>query len=93
VIAGFHVVAVYGPNVKPEDVDQTDVAPLPGAPPGFPPMIDDDTKRVYRGPNPLTLPQDRVEVVQFPKRGLYLVICAFVPHFNDNMWGWVRVVK
>jgi hypothetical protein len=31
--------------------------------------------------------------VHFGKRGLYLVICAFVPHFDDMMWGWVRVVR
>jgi hypothetical protein len=31
-------------------------------------------------------------VVHFPKKGRYLVICAFVPHFEDNMWGWVKVV-
>ena len=28
-----------------------------------------------------------------PNRGVYLVICAFVPHFDDEMWGYVRVVR
>lgn len=93
VIAGFHVVAIYGPGTKPGDINGADVAPLPGAPAGFPPSINDANNRVYRGLNPLMLPQDRVEVVQFPRRGLYLVICAFVPHFLDEMWGYVRVIK
>ena len=92
IIAGFHLLAVYGPGTKFEDIDATIVAPLPGAPfPGFPPMINDSNKRVYRGLNPLAAPQDRVEAVQFPKKGRYLVICAFLPHFNDNMYGYVKV--
>lgn len=93
VIAGFHNPAVYGPGVKPEDINATITIPVPGAPAGFPPLIDDATKRIYRGPNPFPLPQDRTEVVHFPKKGLYLVICAFTPHFADGMFGWVRVLK
>ena len=27
-----------------------------------------------------------------PRKGLYLVICGVLPHFNDGMYGWVRVV-
>ena len=60
---------------------------------GFPRLIDDSRNRVYRGLNPFGLPQDRVEVVHFAKRGTYLVICAFLPHFLDDMYGWVRVVR
>lgn len=40
---------------------------------------------------PVNTQQDRVEVVQFGERGLYLVICAVNVHFNDGMFGWVRV--
>lgn len=93
VVAGFHIVAVYGPRTKPEDIDATVTDTIPGAPPGFPPYINDSNNRVYLGLNPLTVPQDRVEVVQFNRRGTHLVICAFVPHFLDNMWGFVRVVR
>ncbi len=93
VIAGFHVVAVYGPGTEPDEIDASDVIALPGAPPGFPPAINDPTKRVYRGPNPIPLPQDRVECVQFNQWGTYLVICAFLPHFVDKMWGYVRVIR
>ena len=28
---------------------------------------------------------------QFLKNGRYLVICAFLPHFEVQMWGWVIV--
>ncbi len=92
VIAGFHVVAVYGPGTRPEDIDATNTIPLPGAPADLPPAIDDPVNRVYRGINPFGAPQDRVEVVQFNQRGIYLVICAFLPHFEDEMWGFVRVL-
>jgi hypothetical protein len=92
VVAGFHVVTVYGPGTRPEDINSGDLAPLPGAPPNFPPVINDANNRVYRGVNPLTAPQDRVEVVQFSRRGSHLVICSFLPHFEDRMWGFVRVI-
>ncbi|HJS74123.1 MAG TPA: hypothetical protein VJ921_07555 [Vicinamibacteria bacterium] len=92
IIAGFHVLAIYGPGTRPEDIDETNVEPLPGAPPDLPPVIADPNDRVYRGLNPIPLPQDRVEVVQFNRRGTYLVICAFLPHFEDEMWGFVRVL-
>jgi hypothetical protein len=70
------------------------VAPVPGAPSStFPRIIDDPVNRVYRGPFSFTIAQDRVEAVHFPNRGVYLVICAFVPHFDDEMWGYVRVVR
>jgi hypothetical protein len=93
IVAGFHNIAVYGNGTKPEDIDASILIPVPGAPMGFPPLIDDSKNRVFRGASSFTLPQDRVEVVQFPKRGLFLVICAFLPHFEDEMWGWVRVVR
>jgi hypothetical protein len=36
--------------------------------------------------------QDRVEVVHFPNPGRFLVICAVLPHFNEGMTGYVRVI-
>lgn len=42
--------------------------------------------------SPLTVGQDRVEVVHFGKRGRYLVICAVSVHFAGGMYGWVRVL-
>ncbi len=86
-IGGLHQVIVYGPDVRPEDINADLV--VPGS---TPPLIDDPTNRVYRGVDPRTQPRDRVEVVQFPNRGLYLVICGVQPHFvNDDMFGYVRV--
>ena len=94
IIAGFHHVVVYGPGKRVDDVNFTATVPVPGAPPTFPPMIDDPEGRVFRGFVNFTMSPDRVEVVQFPNRGRHLVICAFSPHFNANekMFGWVRVL-
>ena len=52
-------------------------------------------------PTPPALPvlQDRVEVVRFPTRGNYLVLCGVLPHFFDAatgqfvMFGYVRVIR
>jgi hypothetical protein len=85
VIAGFHNPAVYGPGVKPEDINATITIPVPGAPAGFPPLIDDATKRIYRGPNPFPLPQDRTEVVHLPKKGLYLCLYAALRRWHVRL--------
>lgn len=93
IVAGFHNIAIYGNGTKPEDINTSILRDVPGAPPPFPKLIDDATNRVFRGIAafpPVNV--DRVEVVQFPEKGEFLVICAFVPHFEDNMWGWVKVV-
>jgi plastocyanin len=92
IIAGFHQIAVYAPGTKPEDISTAVLIPIPGAPPEVG-IIDDPENRIYRGLNPLTVPQDRVEVVHFGKRGVYLVICTVSPHFAENMYGWVKVVR
>ena len=88
-IAGFHHVLVYGHGTQPEDIDATQTIAPTNQP--APPLIDDPTNRVYRGVDPSLVPQDRIEVVQFPNPGTYLVVCGVLPHFNDRMWGWVKV--
>jgi hypothetical protein len=93
IVAGFHVIAIYAPGTKPDDVNAADTTTLPGAPANLPPIINDPNNRVYRGLNPFGAPQDRVEVVQFRETGTYLVICAVLPHFQDKMWGYVRVIS
>lgn len=93
IIAGFHIVAVYGPGSTFDSVNGSILMPIPGAPTGFPPVINDSLNRIYRGANPITLSQDRTEVVNFPDPGTYLVICAFQPHFLDRMHGFVKVIK
>lgn len=30
---------------------------------------------------------------QFSRPGTHLVICPFLPHFDDEMYGWVKVVN
>lgn len=102
VLAGFHHVVVYGPGKDPGDVSQAVLLPIPNAPVTVG-LIDDPAGRVYRGldpriisPAPPASPnllfQDRVEVVGFSKRGTYLVICSVNVHFNDGMYGWVKVI-
>lgn len=91
-IAGFHHVLVYAPGTKPTDIAATMTIPVT-APPG-PPLIDDPNNRLYRGFDPSLVSQDRVEVVQFSNPGLHLVMCGVQPHFvNDNMFGWVWVIR
>jgi hypothetical protein len=91
IIGGFHHVLVYAPGTKPDDINATLTIPVT-APPG-PPLINDPMNRVYRGLDPSLHPQDRVEVVVFPKPGRYLVICGVQPHFvDDDMYGFVRVI-
>ncbi len=90
IVAGFHHILVYAPGTETAHIDRDRL--VPGSqPPG---IIDDPNNRVYRGVDPRSVPQDRVEVVQFPNPGRYLVICGVRPHFvNDNMHGWVKVVS
>jgi plastocyanin len=99
VISGFHVISIYDDGILPSDIDTTILVPptVPGGPPRAIPIIDDGQNRIYRGLDPALLPaggprSDRVEVVKFDRPGLYLVICAVVSHFNDGMYGYVRVL-
>ena len=99
VISGFHVISIYDDGTLPESIDTSILVPpsVPGGPPRAIPIIDDAQNRIYRGLDPALLPaggprSDRVEVVKFDTPGLYLVICAVVSHFNDGMYGYVRVL-
>lgn len=95
IISGLHQVQVFAPGTTPEDVTAAIVAAGAsgtisiGA--GLPPVINVATNRVFRGiVNPAAA--DRVEVVHFPAPGTYLVICGILPHFNEGMLGWVKVL-
>jgi hypothetical protein len=98
VVAGFHNIQIFEPGTKTTDINVGMTIPVtnpppPPAPSPFPPLINDANGRVYRGPDPTLVPQDRVEAVRFTKPGKYLVICGFIPHFvNDNMHGFVNVL-
>ena len=91
VIAGFHHLLIYGPGTQFGDINGTLTVPIPRAPAGFPQVVDDPANRVYRGRSPFGLPQNRVEAVHFATPGRYLVVCGFVPHFDDRKFGYVRV--
>ncbi len=92
VIAGFHQVIVYDHGTQPGDIN-TNLVIAPTGPGNIPPLlINDPNNRIYRGLDPSLHPQDRVEVVQFDRPGLYLVICGFRPHFQEGMYGYVRVL-
>ena len=54
IIAGFHVIAVYGDGTQPGDIN-TGITVLPANAPA-PPIIDDPANRVYRGIDPTVLP-------------------------------------
>jgi plastocyanin len=91
IIGGFHEVLVYDNGTQPGDIN-TNLTVQPTNLPTGPPLINDPNRRIYRGLDPSTQSQDRVEVVQFDRPGTYLVICAVRPHFvNDGMFGFVRV--
>jgi plastocyanin len=98
IVAGLHQIVVYGAGKTPEDVNATLLQPMPPPPvpgPPLPPVINDPDRRIFRGAFPsLFFPNvDRVEVVQFSQPGVHLVICAIAPHFADDMYGWVRVLR
>ncbi|HEV8483605.1 MAG TPA: hypothetical protein VGV87_08660 [Blastocatellia bacterium] len=91
IIAGFHQVAVYDDGTQPGDIDTSMTIPPTNLP--MPLLINDPTRRIYRGLDPSTQSQDRVEVVHFANPGTYLVICAVLPHFQQGMYGFVKVVN
>jgi hypothetical protein len=99
IIAGFHQIIVYAPGKQPEEVNTTLIRPSRGVPAGIP-LINDPVDRLYAGEDPSTIHAgegvpllDRVEVVEFSRKGRHLVICGVLPHFvNDHMYGWVKVV-
>ena len=90
IIGGFHQINVFGNGKKPSDVNTSSLIAPTNQP--APPLINDSNRRIYRGLDPSTQPQDRVEVVHFEEPGTYLVICGVLPHFQEGMFGWVRVI-
>ena len=89
IISGFHEPVIYDAGTQPGDIDVTALLPIPPVPV---PLINDASNRIFRGVDPRTVSQDRVESVTFNKPGTYLVICAVFPHFvNDGMFGFVKV--
>src|SRR5262245_4384328 len=103
VIEGFHQVVVYDNGTQPGDINAALAYPAPLAG-----LINDPNRRIYVGLSPAGVPanffgalpataiaappQDRIESVNFPNPGTYLVICAVRGHVNDGMFGFVRVL-
>ena len=56
IIAGFHLIAVYGNSKRPQDIAANVTVVPQGAPAPAPPLIDDPADRVYRGIDPTVLP-------------------------------------
>lgn len=90
-INGVHLLLIYGPGTTLDSISRTIVEATAGPPP-FPGFINDPLNRIYRGLDPRPLPQDRQETVNFADKGTYLVVCGLVPHFDEGMHGWVKVV-
>ena len=91
-----HQIAIYRPGTKPDDIDTSIVTTLNahagcvGDPVVFAPLvINDPANREAVYPIPCFTPTTRTHLFTSP--GRYLVICAFLPHFNVQMWGWVTV--
>ncbi len=85
---GIHQVAIYAPGVQPRDIDTSVLAPLPAGCPPLPLLMNDSENRVAlyaSGCGPRTITHT------FNQPGRYLVICAFLPHFEIRMYGWVIV--
>ena len=91
VIAGFHHIAVYGPGTTLESINETLTQPVTcrHRPDPFPPLINDPTNRVYRGLIK-PFPAGSCRGCHLWDPGRYLVIFAFLPHFLDNMHGFVE---
>lgn len=90
-ISGTHQIGIYGPGTTLDTIQRNIIEATAGPPP-FPGFIDDPVNRIYRGLDPRPLPQDRLEAVTFANKGTHLVVCLLVPHFNEGMHGFVKVV-
>jgi plastocyanin len=100
--AAVHQIAIYKPGTEPGDINTTNLQTLnayagctsanPNADSFFknvPIVINDATNRQAKLPVPC-LSQAAIQYT-FDTPGRYLVICAFLPHFNLQMYGWVIV--
>ena len=87
---GVHTVAIYDDGTEPEDIDTSMLIPTPCIPP--PLAIDDPVDRLAYFDAPCAPPGLVSFEYTFDQPGRYLVICAFLPHFEEaDMYGWVIV--
>lgn len=85
--AGAHQIAIYAPGTEPGDIDTTALIPL--CPGSTPRLINDPANRVALITHPCGSAWQAQYAFNAP--GRYLVICAFLPHFQVGMYGWVEV--
>lgn len=85
--AGAHQIAIYAPGTNPEDINTAALTSLCPGP--TPRLINDPTNRVALITH--ACGSDWQAQYTFDTPGRYLVICAFLPHFNVGMYGWVEV--
>jgi plastocyanin len=89
-VSGVHQVAIYEPGTDPEDINTSILTPpAPTCPPV--PLINDPNNRVAVVDEQMCNGGSATPSYTFTTPGRYLVICAFLPHFNMNMYGWVIV--
>jgi plastocyanin len=86
---GVHQVAIYDDGTEPEDIDTSIVRPTPCVG-GAPLLINDGDRRLAVFDQPCA-GGPAAPSYTFTEPGRYLVICAFLPHFEVQMWGWVIV--
>lgn len=86
---GVHQVAIYDDGTEPEEIDTSmrKGTPCLG---GAPLLIDDPDNRLAVFDQPCAGGPASPSFT-FTEPGRYLVICAFLPHFELQMWGWVIV--
>jgi plastocyanin len=83
-----HQVAVYDDGTTPEDIN-TSALSFGGC--FGVPLIADTNARLFTPP-PQPCAGGPTSVARtFTKPGRYLVICTFLPHFEEGMYGWVIV--
>jgi plastocyanin len=100
--ASVHQINIYKPGTKPEDVDVSEDnrttlaahagcgAPLPADLVNAPIVIDDGGDN-FEAAIPVPCLQPTSMTYTFTQPGRYLVICAFLPHFEVGMYAWVEV--
>jgi hypothetical protein len=88
--ANVHQIAIYAPGKEVKDVNAGALVPIgqAGCPPGNL-LINDTAMRIGLFQNPCFTPW--TAEFKFDSPGRYLVICAFVFHFQIGMYGWVEV--
>ena len=85
--AGAHQIAIYAPDTKPEDIDTGALVRLC---PGTAARLINDTRNRIALITSACGAEWQAQYT-FDTPGRYLVICAFLPHFQVGMYGWVEV--